>query len=69
MISASLLEIVRQKLPTNAIEFRENCLYYTKKEISVGELSVALRTENRRILDYFRKQGKIIDKNQELPYD
>jgi translation initiation factor IF-2 len=69
MNSASLLEIVRQKLPTNAIEFRENCLYYTKKEISVGELSVALRTENRRILDYFRKQGKIIDKNQELPYD
>jgi hypothetical protein len=69
MVSASLLEIVRQKIPTNVIEFRENCLYYTKEKISAQELSVTLKTEVRRISDYFRKQGKVIDKNQELPYD
>ena len=67
--SVSLYEIVRQKLPTNITEFRENCLYYMKAKISAQELSVALKTEVRQILDYFGKQGRVVDKNQELPHD
>ena len=50
-----LIEIIRERkkeIADNHI-FRNNCLYYTKKEINIGELSTILNKKKEKVFDYF----------------